>query len=495
MDSNFVLAALRYVQNLRFHLLTVALFLWPCSAPLAGQSTCDLRGTVVNAVTQEAVADALVDIVTEKQRTNQKGRFEFRHQCGPFHPISIYAGKPGFLGSLYIVEAASEIEEVKLSLIPEAKLTGHVVTPAGEPIGGMRITLYQHMLRDGRANWGIAKTVNTNSAGAYEIGGLSSGPYVLSTNVRGSRQHFRLAYSGTFFPGTPKFAGAAIIKLTAGQNEVADFKLDEKPMYPVSPVLETDAAKLGVVVYRLHNGYGSPFLDMREFEVPGPCSGRFCLPDGFYRLTVDSYDSVAWDKARALDPRKQPDQLFGYSNFTVSRGLVADLNIHLLHESETPLTPVHIERQSTGLNVPQPGKPLTHAVCCKGCDLAANAIGLFSADDFSADRGVAFRAADGTFAVQRLPPGRYWLHAVPICGYVARATSGGADLSSSPFVVGPEEHTLPIEITLRDGDATIRVERSWPKPMPRVGGKMESMSVYAVPQCKTTEALRPREEC
>jgi hypothetical protein len=313
---------------------------------------------------------------------------------------------------------------------------------------------------------------------------------VLSTNARGSRQHFRLAYSGTFFPGTPKFAGATIITLPAGQNEVADFKLDEKPMHPVSPVLETDAAKLGVVVYRLHNGYGSPFLEMREFELPGPCSGRFCLPDGSYRLTVDSYDSVAWDKARALDPRKQPDQLFGCSNFTVSRGLVADLNIHLLHESETPLTPVHIERQSTGLNVPKPGKLLTHAICCKGCDLAANAIGLFSADDFSADRGVAFRAADGTFAVQRLPPGRYWLHAVPICGYVARATSGGADLSSSPFVVGPDEHTPPIEITLRDDDATIRVERSWPKPMPRVGGKMESMFVYAVPQFKSFTGTR-----
>jgi hypothetical protein len=66
-------------------------------------------------------------------------------------------------------------------------------------------------------------------------------------------------------------------------------------------------------------------------------------------------------------------------------------------------------------------------------------------------------ANDDSWSMTGIIPGRYWVQAQGMRGYIASMSAAGVDLMRDPLVAGPGGTTPPIEVTLRNDGATLKV--------------------------------------
>ena len=125
------------------------------------QALSHLHGTVLNSVTHEPIAHALV--YSEDDRfaimTDNRGEFELTvpqselraggesstsEQNGHRHvPLSLLvARKPGFVSEDSWTWAQSGNQEATLFLTPEAVIAGHVALPSSEPPDSIEVAIY-----------------------------------------------------------------------------------------------------------------------------------------------------------------------------------------------------------------------------------------------------------------------------------------------------------------------------------------------------------------
>src|SRR5205823_15027834 len=120
------------------------------SFPTRRSSDLELRGRVVNGVTGEPVADALVQIYAPERKaqfTASDGTFAFADlPPGTYSPV---ARKPGFFNDRELsipmrppIQAARN-EPVVLKLMPEAIIYGEVKNENGEPLEGVTVRAQQ----------------------------------------------------------------------------------------------------------------------------------------------------------------------------------------------------------------------------------------------------------------------------------------------------------------------------------------------------------------
>jgi len=130
---------------------------------------------------------------------------------------------------------------------------------------------------------------------------------------------------------------------------------------------------------------------------------------------------------------------------------------------------------------------------------------LEPADDFGLHRGRAYGEASLPQSdepdsqprqIENVSPGRYWVKAEPVRGYVASIKCGATDLLRNSLVVPAAGLHDPIELTLRDDGARIEgtVEN-----IPRTSGSSLSQSVgpaayiYLIPASDSTGQYRELE--
>lgn len=123
-----------------------------------------------------------------------------------------------------VVPAAGALTGIDVDVATRGTVAGHVVDGAtGLPLAGQRVWLYT-------STDALVNVVYTDSAGAYSIGSVDPGSYlVLLSDPTGTYA------AGAWWPTSPDRAGAGQLAVTAGATSIADFTTYLPADQPIPP--------------------------------------------------------------------------------------------------------------------------------------------------------------------------------------------------------------------------------------------------------------------
>ena len=432
-----------------------------------------ISGVVVNSVTHEPIAGALVAGDGERfaALTDHNGRFEFTFAQTPadkgsaagssvvgsagtanrsYGPQVLQARKPGFLDDqndpALISSSIPGGKDVTISLVPEARIVVHVALPTSEPPDPIEVEIYKRQVRNGRAHWVSAGVQASRSNGESRFSELSAGTYKLLTHELMDRDPQASApggqaygYAPVYFPDANGFASAGTIELTAGKTVHVNLSLVKQAYYPVKvPVVNAPpGVPLSIKVSvqgRDGPGYALGYI-RREQAIEG------LLPNGSYRLEAVSY---------------RPSVVSGAANITV-RGPVEGPTLTVVAGATID---VHVKEEFASRG--RPGEMWTSgprgSFRVQGVRSDVNLM-IEPVDDFGRQIPISLLPPSGpqddSLVMQSVPLGRYWVQIMPNRGYASSVTSGGVDLLHKPLAVPASGSVDPIEIILRDDSAEL----------------------------------------
>ena len=455
--------------------VTVVIFLYlPPAHSQDAQSpntaSASLRGTVINSVTREPIAHALVSSADNRLAafTDDQGRFEFqlpRVEANPnkpaegmtFYNVSaqLMARKPGFLDSgMNASPPQSTVgDDITIALVPESLIVGRVNLPSSNQSDRITVQVYKRQVRDGRAFWAPGASATTRSNGEFRVANLMAGTYKIFTSELMDRDPITFdprgqlyGYPPIYYPSATDFASASAITLEAGKAFQADLSPVLQPYYPV---------RIAVTNFQAQNGVGVS-VALQGHKGPGYSLGyngegiEGMLPNGIYTVVA------------TLQQGQQTAT--GSVNITVKDAPATNASMAVLPNGSIPVN-IEDERSDhrTGSSFMQGGFSR---------EQKAN-VYLQPADDFDSGGFASLRPPrkpnDNDLALENVRPGRYWLKVDASSGYVASAVAGSVDLLRQSLVVGSGGASLPIDIVLRDDSAAIdgTVEGMPPVPAER----------------------------
>lgn len=448
------------------------------SAQSASDSSNTIRGIVLNSVTHEPIARALVTSESNHfaALTNSDGRFEFtlpdahsatedtsisphpangRIPPASTRPISLMARKPGFLSdpnnagqtfrnSPSNGPSTSPSKDVILTLIPEALIIGAVTLSTAEAPESVTLQLYRHVVQDGRAHWSPAGTTRSTSDGQFRFSDLSAGTYKLLSNelldrdpvTFDPREEARgplFGYPPVYYQSAPDFEAASAIQLSPGQTQTVNLALVKQPYYRVKlpvvvPASEQSEFELGVTVYA--HGHKGPGFSLGYNPLHHAVEGM--LPNGTYTVEVTSV---------------RPNGASGLQTITIKGAPIDGPTMALLPNS------------SIRINVREEFTASDHSGDPANGPRRYLDISMEPADDVGVGRSVPLSnpagPGDESLLLEGAGAGIYWVRVHSSRGYPASIRSGNLDLQHQPLVVGAGGGAPPIEITMRDDTAEI----------------------------------------
>jgi Carboxypeptidase regulatory-like domain len=426
------------VPGQMFLLLGALAVLTPACLCQAKPATHTVSGQVVNSVTGQPIARALVQIGPQYgMLTDHEGRFSFSDV--PEGYGGVFASKPGYF--LPESGASPGTQPLMLKMNPEAIISGTITDPLGNPIQDLRVQLKMLQIRNGLRRWQQAQSTTTSVEGEYRFAELVSGKYrvVTSLQVEGLPE---AASSVTFLPATypppESDTGNSAITLAAGDHVEAN----------LIPAAEKSWLVTGVIHGPLNRGVsiqaqtpdGEPF-DARARVYPGTGAFRLMMPSGSYQLKVQSF--------------VQPQPLFGIREISVGHSPLEGVSVSL----EPAITiPVEVDYQAVGTKPEQQPSPQPPAMNFT----------LENADPDGPERSypvaqrmVPARArvaeSAGPLVIANVEPGRYVLQAQPNPPwYLASATCDNLDLLREPLVVSAGTGVCTIHAVVRNDSSTLR---------------------------------------
>jgi hypothetical protein len=475
-------------------------------------ATEHIRGVVINSVTHEPISHALVFSPDNSfaAMTDDRGRFEFTfataepQQSGtpvtngfqlnqgfqnpsPNRPSQLMARKVGFIGLNFgqnMNDNAFSIvgpdqQDVIISLLPEARVVGHVIIPGSDGFDKIRVELYRRAMRDGREQWDSAGSVTTRADGQFRLAELSPGDYKLLTLEHLDRDPLTViprgqlfGYPPLYYPNASDFAAAAVIKLAPGETFQATMSPVKRAYYPVHLGLTNPLAN-GIAVTVWPEGHPGPGYSLGYDPQEAAIQGS--LPDAIYTVQAKVYG---------------PTMMAGSTNFTVRGAPVAGPAVTLLQGTSITVS-VREEFQHTQTG-PGPGIFISGPTTVPQNTRRPNylQVNLVPDEEFSLASQVSLRPPvdenDESLVIENVLPGRYRVSANTGLGYVSAITSGSTDLLQKPLVVGAGGTIPAMEITVRDDGAELEgtVDSSKSSaaatvPPGRFGGPQDI--VYVVP--------------
>jgi hypothetical protein len=487
------------------------------ATPEKGPSS--VRGTVLNRLTHEPIARALVYSQDQQYATmtDSIGHFEFKFlprkpepaqnlkaatnagAIGPqnipsspyFLPTEFLARKPGFLqdpGTPYDARTGSDSPALTIYLDPESLIIGHVSIPGLEGYLRFDLQLYRRDISGGREHWNSVRAVTTWTDGEFRFFDLAAGTYKLVTEEQLDRDPLTaipggqlFGYPPVFFPGVSDFAAAGAIQLAAGATFQANVSPARRQYYPVKiPVANPALGQLtNIRVYPLgHPGPGySLGYDSAEQLIQGS------LPDGSYTLQAET--------------QGQPGSA-GILNFSV-RGAPLDGPAFNLIPNASLLVNVREEFESAqsvfveGTSETSPGSSNIEAIRQVNLQVILTPI-----EEFGLSRARSSEPIQGTrdhaVIIQNVSPGRYRVEINSGVGYAASALSGGTDVLHEPLIVGMGGAASALQVTLRDDgasvDGTVENEPSEDPRPPQSHASRPSCYIYFLPVAGSSAQFR-----
>jgi hypothetical protein len=454
---------------------------------LAAPAGYALRGTVVNSVTNQPVARALVSLAQDQAvLTDSNGQFSFDNVALGSYSLSVtkpgYQGRGGVMGGMVRgnslnrlhpgppqrIQVGPDMPSVTLSITPLATIAGHVTLSTADPDDGIRIQAFDRRMENGHPHWTIAGEARTRSDGSFRIANLEPGSYRLSTMASLDRPGLALnahgpvwGYPSLYYPGTTDISGAGILIAGAGQQAEADIALVRQQFFPVTGVVHSSSetpANFEILDSAGRQTGLSARFDRQDGTV------HAAVPNGTWTIEAHVYgQSAEW----------------GSTTLQVN-GAAASFAISL---QSVPHIPVDIRRDLSDSATSPPAGP------GPGMNLE-----ITNADEMRSEGagGMTHNENSGSpeWQLNVNEPGRYWVKAEawpPT--YVSSVTSGGVDLGSNPLVVVPGSTPPAVEVTLRDDGGAITgiIDSQTPgAPNPNAAGESPQVWVYAIPLFSTT---------
>src|SRR6267143_977682 len=321
------------------------------STPAGIEHTDSLRGTVVNGMTHEPISRALVFSPDNRfaTMTDDRGRFEFifpraegektagfagtsdvhsleisqLQRARTNRPTMLMARKTGFLSRNNGQEGfqiSPAQQELTISLLPEARVVGHVILPGSDGSDKIQVELYRRQVREGREHWDPAGTVMSRSGGEFRFAELSEGSYKLLTHELLDRDPLTFTprgqlfgYPPVYYPAASDFLTAAVIPLSPGETFQASVSPAKREYYAVKLGVTNAPAVPQVGIQIWPQGRAGPGYSLGYNPGDGLIEGS--LPDGTYTVQVTTYG---------------PNAMAGMLNITVSGAALSGPAVTLL---------------------------------------------------------------------------------------------------------------------------------------------------------------------
>jgi len=434
----------------------------PCVSPATGRQLeadgFELSGKVINAATGESVSGALVQLQApagKVQFSSTDGTFAFTNL--PRGRYSVTVRKPGFFSEQELgrwnawMKSSQDVPfngELVLKLTPEAIIYGEVKNENGEPIEGVTARVQSWQMENGRRQLHNDGHAVTDDEGNFRIAELKPGSYRVSfvpTN-RGSwvtfdklshRKEADQGYSPQFYPGVADAELAAPIELHAGAKIHITQALSRQRLFEVAGVVRGANVESGLNLMLVSASGDMVQKAVRinpktgEFQIPG-------IPAGTYRLSAMA-PATNDEATKEFRPPLTATQLIHLNSdltgvvLTLGRGLSAVVRVY--GGGAAP--------DGTG-NVPQ--------VMVR---LISKEFPQYSPGALAPPRKEEGKAVA---TIDDISPGTYTVEAYPHQpGYIAAIQCGSLDLLRDELTVVQGAALPPIEVTLRNDGAQLRV--------------------------------------
>jgi hypothetical protein len=447
---------------------------WPARAQVISlpSQPRTISGVVLNSVTGQPIARALVQMGAHAMLTDGEGHFDFDNITDYGFPS---VTKPGYFSedlppsNLWAREGGTQpAGPLELKLVPEAIVSGQVTDPGGNPIQGITVQLRSLVISNGTKHWEQRMASVTNAEGEFRIAELQAGDYALQTGFRLEGPLDAETAAGYAVVSYPVLGvdGAGALKVHAGDQLQADLSTHLEKLYPVSFEV-TGMPEFGWPNFTIRTADGVEISAMQRRD-PETGQYRVYLPSGSYELRALGYVPPA-NPSRGI-----PQELIGRRLFTVTQAPVSVLRIAL-----EPMAAVAVEidmektaKAPSAPATPAPSDPaqlLSVMLVPAGADVPAT---MYSAMRLG-DPAHPEVQRNEPLLIRNIPPGKYMLQAQPQWPwYVASAFCGGTDLTREPLAITGSAAGCTIRITLRDDSASLKV--STPETQ-------EAAYIYAVP--------------
>jgi hypothetical protein len=468
------------------------------SAQTSNTETFTFSGSVVNSVTGEPIAHALVrtsGLIQRSVFTDGQGRFQMDGL--PPAQVTVTVQKPGFVSDAGAfatpVRIGPNLTSLILKLAPQSAIYGRVLDANGQALEHVPVRLTARTLRDGRKHWEQRGMADTDEDGHYRFPNLmpdtyyvSAGPLdadaysIASPAIATASEKAKSGFPHVYYPGVAELASALPIQLTPGQQAEADFSMTPVPVYQVSGTVMGHLADQGV-----------------GFEVVTTSNDNIALPINFNMetgaLRVEGIRAGSYIIRAMSQSGMSP--LRGEARINVASN-VEDVRIVLAPAVTIPVM-VRTESRSPARGGTGDGS----SSCCNG---ATNtwipvSVRLLPTDPNHAEVFSTFeRGKASAIMLQNVDPGTYTAELMPRAPwYVQSATCGQTNLLLDDLYVASGQ-SYPMEIVLRDDSASLSatVKSSDANPrqatvivVPQAGGKVaprvvrgsgNQFSVYAL---------------
>jgi hypothetical protein len=487
------------------------IFVLTASLPVLAQQARDtapprqamgrISGTVIGAESQRPVRFARVEIQSasgaDTVLTDDAGTFVFdRLRAGSY---MLKVAKPGYLSTVYgqarpgtdtpgkrlELGAVEQIERLVLPLSQGGSISGVIRDDHGDPAYHTRVDVSRWIVRNGIRTLETVEMTVTDERGRYRVSLLPPRDYVVKAvpdeeNIMEARNRPQVhGFAPAFYPGTMSARTAGIISLALGEDRSEiDFQLPLVPLGRVTgTVLSTEGKPVANIPVSLAN---SEFGDVERgaqtdgaghftFErvVPGTYTvstgrgsggGRFIVMAK--NLQIDGNDfSLAIDRKREMSEltRAVETQLKFVEAAVDPSGRVARVTSVGSASGEVSVTGA---ATSDILLTMEPLRTVGGRIVTEGSSpvpALRGTIVAIVAHSLAGESRDAKVAADGSFVIADVPPGKYVVNfageAPPWS--LASAVSAGVDALDYLLEVPRDRDVRDLVLTLRDRTSQI----------------------------------------
>ncbi len=432
-----------------------------------------LSGSVVNSVTGEPIARALVTLYSRGERlafTNNNGQFEIDGlESGE---TTLMARKPGYFdeaeaagspSSSPLTTIGPDSPSALLKLVPQNVIFGRVQTSNGEPIEAIPVKVMAARIVDGRRRWQQAGEASTDEDGVFRIAHLRPDSYYIEVGPSkelGDASSSDRGYPAMFYPSASDITSASAFDLKPGQQAEADVSLNSVRLFKVSGRLAGYLPGNGIS-FEFVDHLGNHFSFLKEFH---PDSGEFVaeVPAGSYVLRVNDWI-----------PNASPARAEAVLNVT------SDVSgVYVTLGSMLPV-PILVRNERTKPDDLRQLRPDNGPLV---------SIRLISDDNTfeTVEAGSAWLPHQNPWLViPDVSPGRYSVQVIPSSGssYVLSAQSGSTDLLNDELTISAGVQPAPIDVVLRDDGATLTIQL-------RKGASSSNVRLLVVPDHRSATQIK-----
>ena len=281
---------------------------------LSAQSTVVLSGRITNAVTDQGIEGAIVnltqgsgrDVTVHTRYTDAGGNYTFEDAVSGAGQVELRAsGYVAFLATNSddaSIQITADHAQQNFKLMPTASITGRIINREEDAPGwSIAATLLREDYTDGVKRFVLVAAGSSGHArigpdGSFGFAGLEPGSYIVSAGRSGQEYGNSLSpirtelatkngpaegYAVTFYPGTTDFADALPVTLAGGDARSVDFRIAKRALFRVSGEIGSSGGEASRALMSIsrNNGGMAEVVFGGFVTIPGPFAVSGSPPD------------------------------------------------------------------------------------------------------------------------------------------------------------------------------------------------------------------------